>query len=90
MMTNARTSEQTHPLVRRVAEEQHRNGWSDGAMAAHLCLPRSTWTALRNGSRQPGLRTINAIKLAYRDWDLNVYLASRARYSDQTVTGDAA
>lgn len=48
-------------LVAQITHYQDERGLSDHALAARLGVPRSTWTAAKNGRFRPGLRFVQQV-----------------------------
>jgi transcriptional regulator with XRE-family HTH domain len=84
MMKRLAVSPHAHPLVARVARFQAERDWTDGELARQVPMPRSTWTLLRRGARQPGRLTLTRLAAAFSDIDLTSYLvAAGGHNSDQ-------
>ena len=60
------------PVVRLILDRQASEGWSDAEMASHLGVPRTTWSAVKNG--RSGLSLGMAQKIAQRFPELAAHL----------------
>ena len=75
-------------LIQALEAEQAKSGLADGKFAARMGLSRSMWVMLRNGTTQPGRRTLERIGKALPELRLDIanalFLKPESTTTDKT------
>lgn len=76
-------------IVKAVKAKQRKEGLDDTALAGRLGIDLSTWSRIKRGERQPGVKFLNGVMNRYPELSplVSAYIANRNNHDKDIAPG---